>query len=59
MADNSSGSAGILGVIIGAVIVIAVAFFLLGGDFTGKSGAPGGNLSINVEPPAAPSGNAN
>lgn len=48
MADNSGGI-GILGVVIGAAIVIALGFFLLGGNF-GGSGTKSVNLNIN--PPA-------
>lgn len=48
MADNSGG-VGLLGVIIGAAIVVALGFFLLNGNFNG-----GGTKSVNltVTPPA-------
>ena len=51
MADNSGG-VGLLGVIIGAVIVAALGFFLLGGHLNG-----GGTKSVNlnIHPPATSS----
>lgn len=48
MADNSGGI-GILGVVIGAAIVIALGFFLLNGNFN-TGGTKSVNLNIN--PPA-------
>ncbi len=48
MADNSGG-VGLLGVVIGAAIVIALGFFLLGGNFD-RGGTKSVNLNIN--PPA-------
>lgn len=47
MADNSGGI-GILGVVIGAAIVIALGFFLLGGNFEGGSKS----VNLNINPPA-------
>jgi hypothetical protein len=49
MADNS-GSSAILGVIIGAVIVVGIGIFFFGG-FGGSGG--GKSTTINVIPPAA------
>ena len=47
-----SGAMGIVGVIIGALIVIAVAFFLIGGwDWRGG----GTTTTINTPAPSAPS----
>jgi hypothetical protein len=48
MADNSGGI-GILGVVIGAAIVIALGFFMLNGNFN-MGGSKSVNLNIN--PPA-------
>ncbi len=48
MADNSGG-VGLLGVIIGAAIVVALGFFLINGNFIG-GGAKNVNLTVN--PPA-------
>ena len=50
MAD-SSGSSAILGVIIGAVIVIGLAVFFFG-DFSGMGGK---STTVNVTPPAVTS----
>ncbi|MBX9738889.1 MAG: hypothetical protein K2X62_02390 [Beijerinckiaceae bacterium] len=47
MADNS-GSSAILGVIIGAVLVIGIAIFFFGG-FGGQGGK---STTVNVTPPA-------
>jgi hypothetical protein len=49
MADKSGGI-GIVGVIIGAVIVIAVAFFF----FRGDAGDTGGDVNIETPAPSAP-----
>jgi hypothetical protein len=49
MADNSGGI-GLVGVLIGAVIVIGVAFFF----FRGMEGGDAGP-DINIEAPSAPS----
>lgn len=50
MADNSGGI-GLMGVIIGAVLVIAVAFFV----FRGMDGGGGGDApDVNIEAPSAP-----
>jgi hypothetical protein len=54
VSDNGGGSGamGILGVVIGAAIVLAIGFFALGGNFNG-----GGTKSVNlnVNPPATSS----
>ena len=50
MADNSGGI-GLMGVIIGAIIVIAVAFFVFRGM---DSGGGGDAPDINIEAPSAP-----
>ena len=53
MSDSgTSGSSAILGVIIGAIIVVAVAFFAFGG-IPGMGGKQ--TASVNVTAPAAPS----
>jgi hypothetical protein len=44
MADNS-GSTGILGVLVGAFIVVAIGVFFFGG-FSGS-----GNVDVNIKPP--------
>lgn len=49
MADNSGGI-GLMGVIIGAAIVIAVGFFV----FRGMDGGGGSGPDINIEAPSAP-----
>lgn len=49
MADNSGGI-GLMGVIIGAVIVIAVGFFVFRGMDSGGNAGP----DINIEIPSAP-----
>lgn len=51
MADNSGGI-GILGVVIGAAIVLAIGFFMLNGNLN-----DGGTKSVNlnVNPPATTS----
>lgn len=48
---ESSGGIGILGVIVGAAIVIVLGFFLLNGTFTGGSKA----VDVNIKPPATSS----
>lgn len=48
---DSSGGIGILGVIIGAVIVAALGYFLLSGTFTGGTKS----VDVNIKPPAAAS----
>ena len=53
MADpNSSGSFGILGVIIGALIVIGIGYFIFAGAPAVKTGP---TTSVTVEAPKAPS----
>ena len=47
---ESSGGIGILGVVIGAAIVVIIGFFLLNGTFTGGSKP----VNVNVTAPAAP-----
>lgn len=52
MADQSgSGATGILGVIIGAVLVVGLGFMFLGGNFSPK--APGDTINIEVPKPDA------
>ena len=53
MADNSGGGGGmgILGVIIGAVIVVAIGFFFLNGNMNSGSKS----VDINIKPPATSS----
>jgi len=49
MADGSgSGATGILGVIIGAVLVIGIGFFFLSGGF----GGGGKSIDVNIKPPS-------
>lgn len=48
---ESSGGIGILGVVVGAAIVIVLGFFLLNGTFTGGSKP----VNVNVTAPSAPS----
>lgn len=51
MAESSSGGIGLLGVIIGAVIVAALGFFLLQGNvFSGSK-----SVDVNIKPPAVSS----
>ena len=50
MADGSSGGIGLLGVIVGAVIVLGVGFFFLQGGLGGKSSGP----SVTISAPSAP-----
>ena len=51
MADDSSGASGILGVIVGALIVAALVFFVFGDRIGLRSASP---VNVNVEAPAAP-----
>ena len=46
MADGDSGATGILGVMVGALIVIFIGAFLLSGGF-GKGGGGGGGGATN------------
>jgi len=50
--DSGSGSTALLGVIIGAVIVIAILFFVFDGP-SWFSGDDDTNVDINVDVPAA------
>ena len=52
MADNSnsSGSMGLLGVIIGAILVIGVAYFI----FAGSGPVKPSNTTVTIEAPKAP-----
>jgi hypothetical protein len=52
MADGSSGGIGILGVIIGAIIVVGIGFFFLNGSPKGGGGTTTGS-SISVPAPKA------
>jgi hypothetical protein len=47
MAD-SSGGIGILGVIVGAAIVLVLGFLLLNGNFSGGTKS----VDVNIKPPA-------
>lgn len=47
---NNSGGIGLVGVIIGAIIVIGVAFFLFRGMDGGGDSAP----DVNIETPSTP-----
>jgi hypothetical protein len=47
--SGSSGGIGILGVIIGAAIVVVLGFFLLNGNMTGGTKS----VDVNIKPPAA------
>ena len=51
MADDSSGASGILGVIVGALIVAALVFFVFGDRMGLRSASP---VNVKVETPAAP-----
>ena len=48
---ESSGGIGILGVVIGAAIVLLVGFFVLNGNFTGGSKP----VNVNITAPATSS----
>lgn len=50
MADGGSGGIGLLGVIVGAAIVLGVGFFFLQGGMKSKSSGP----SVTITAPAAP-----
>jgi hypothetical protein len=50
---NDSGGIGILGVVIGAVLVIGIMFFAFG-EQLGMRGKGGGNTTIKVEAPRIP-----
>ncbi len=50
MADGSSGGIGILGVIIGAVIVVAIGFFLLNGNMLGGNTK---SVDVNIKAPVS------
>jgi hypothetical protein len=52
MAEGGSGGIGLLGVIVGAVIVVAIGFFFLQG---GMKGGGGSAPSVTINTPAAPS----
>lgn len=52
MAESNSGGIGLLGVIIGAVIVAALGFFLLRGDMFGGGSK---SVDVNIKPPAVSS----
>ena len=49
---EGSGSTGILGVIVGVVLVLAVGFFILNGNVFGGGG--GKSVDVNINTPAAP-----
>ena len=51
MADNSGGI-GILGVVIGAAIVLGIGFFFLNGNLNGSSPK---SVNLNINPPATSS----
>jgi hypothetical protein len=50
MADNSSGGFGLLGVIIGAVLVVAIGAFFLGAFPGGPSKSV---VDVNIKPPVS------
>ena len=50
MADGSSGGIGILGVIIGAAIVVVIGIFLINGNFPGNNSK---SLDVNIKPPVS------
>jgi hypothetical protein len=50
--ESDSGGIGLLGVVIGAVIVIALAYFLVGDRLAMR--APSGDVNVRVETPKAP-----
>ncbi len=52
MADGGSGGIGLLGVIVGAAIVVAIGFFFLQG---GMKGGGSSKTSVTINTPAAPS----
>lgn len=52
---DSSGAVGILGVVIGAVIVIALGFFLINGGMFRGGGGPASTVNVDVKPPSLPS----
>lgn len=51
MADDSSGATGILGVVVGALIVAALLFFVFGDRLGLRSASP---VNVEIETPAAP-----
>ena len=52
MAEGGSGGIGILGVIVGAIIVVGIGFFFLQG---GMKGGGASKPSVTIQTPAAPS----
>ena len=56
MADNS-GSSAILGVIVGAILVIGIAVYAFGG-FDGLGGGKTMNVNVTSTPSSAPAGGA-
>ena len=50
MADNSGGATGILGVVIGALLVVGIGYFV----FVGGGVKPGPATSVTIEAPKAP-----
>lgn len=51
MADNNGGGAtGILGVLIGALLVVGIGYFV----FVGSGAKPGPTTSVTIEAPKAP-----
>jgi hypothetical protein len=56
MADNSSGGVGVLGVLVGALIVIVVGGGLLfaTGKFPGSSGSNTSSVKLELPKPSAP-----
>ena len=50
---NDSGGIGILGVIVGAILVLGVLYFAFGERLGMRS--PGGNTTVKVEAPRVPS----
>ena len=52
MANGDSGATGILGVMVGALIVIFIGAFLLSGGF-GQGGGGGGGTNFTIKLPSA------
>lgn len=51
---EGSGSSAILGVVIGALIVVAVIFFAFGGLDAFRGDGGGGDVDVKIEAPSAP-----
>lgn len=55
MANGDNGAVGILGVLIGAIIVIALGVFLFSGNVFRGGGGPASTVNVDVKPPSLPS----